>query len=86
MRIKLIGTLLLVGTLAGCATAPGMEHGGMNHEEMMLHCQMMEQHEGQAGQDATHHDPAEHGGMSHEEMRRHCASMRDGAGAPAPQH
>ena len=84
MQIKLMGTLLLVSILASCATAPSMEHGGMSHEEMMRHCQMMEQHEGQAGQDATHHDPAEHGGMSHEEMMRHCAEMR--AGTSAPQH
>ena len=79
MRIKLIGALLLVGTLASCATAPGMEHGGMNHEEMMRHCQMMEQHETQPGQSAMQHNPAEHGGMSHEEMMRHCATMRSGS-------
>jgi hypothetical protein len=76
MRKNLMATLLLASALAGCATAQGMEHGGMGHAEMMRHCQMMEQHAAEGGHNATHHDPAQHGGMSHEEMVRHCAEMR----------
>ncbi len=79
-----MAALASLAVLSGCATAQDMGHGAMSQEEMMRHCQMMEQHEGQAGHDATNHDPAEHGGMSHEDMVRHCAEMR--AGAPAPQY
>jgi hypothetical protein len=53
-----------------------MGHQAMSHEEMMRHCQMMEQHQGQGGHDPAEHDPAQHGGMNHEEMMRHCAEMR----------
>jgi hypothetical protein len=85
MQMSWMAALASLAVLSGCATAQDMDHGAMSHEEMMRHCQMMEQHEGgQAGHDATNHDPAEHGGMSHEDMMRHCAEMR--AGAPAPQY
>lgn len=78
MRFGLLTAFSLAAALGGCATAAheGMNHGAMNHEEMMRHCQMMEQHQAQGGHDAAEHDPAQHGGMSHEEMMRHCAEMR----------
>jgi hypothetical protein len=80
-----MAALASLAVLSGCATAQGMSHGKMSHEEMMRHCQMMQAHQGE-GTAAAHadHDPAQHGGMSHEEMMRHCAEMR--AGAPGPQH
>lgn len=81
MRLNWTFALASLAVLGGCATAHGMGHGMMNHEEMMRHCQAMQEHHG----DAAHHpdhDPARHGGMSHEEMMRHCAEMRDGEAAP----
>ena len=89
MRFSLIVALLSVAALSGCATAHGMGHGGMSHEEMMRHCQMMEEHQPQGGHDPAEHDRAQHGGMSHDEMMRQCAVMRDQHGAPerpAPPH
>ena len=77
MRYRLIAALVAGAALSGCAH--GMGHAEMSHEEMMRHCQMMEQHQAQAGQGPAQYDPAQHGGMSHEEMMRHCASMRDAA-------
>ncbi len=79
MRAEMIAALLSAAVLGGCATAHDMEHQTMSHEEMMRHCQMMEQHQAQGGHEATEHDPAQHGGMSHEEMMRHCATMRTGS-------
>ncbi len=79
MQIKFLSAFALIGVLTSCATAPVTESSGMSHEEMMRHCQMMEQHETQPGQSAMQHNPAEHGGMSHEEMMRHCATMRSGS-------
>lgn len=76
MRFGLIATLLATAVLGGCATAQGMGHHGMSHEEMMRHCQMMEQHQASGGHDPAEHDPAQHGGMSHQEMVQHCAEMR----------
>lgn len=76
MRAGMIATLLSAAALGGCATAQGAQHQTMSHEEMMRHCQMMEQHQAQGGHDPAEHDPAQHGGMSHEEMMRHCAEMR----------
>ncbi len=75
MRINVLVIAAAIGSLAGCAHH-GMNHGAMSHEEMMRHCQMMEQHAGAGGRDASQHDPARHGGMSHEEMQRHCEAMR----------
>jgi len=77
MRVGLIAALVSAAALGGCATANGMDHGAMSHDEMMRHCQMMEQHQAQGGHDGAQHDPAQHGGMSHEEMVRHCAMMRE---------
>jgi hypothetical protein len=78
MRFGTILALAALGVLSGCATAQGMQHGAMSHEEMMRHCAMMEQHQAQGEGNAAHrHDPARHGGMSHEEMVRHCAMMRE---------
>ena len=76
MRRDLMATLLLMSVLAGCATAQGLQHGGMDRAEMMRHCQMMEQHAGEGEHNAAHHDPAQHGGMCHDEMMQHCAEMR----------
>ncbi len=74
MRIHIVCLLALGGVLAGCAH--GMQHGAMSHDEMMRHCQEMEQHQAQGAHDAAEHDPAAHGGMTHDEMMRHCAAMR----------
>lgn len=76
MHAGLIAAFLSVGVLAGCATAQGMGHGSMSQEEMMRHCQMMEQHQARGGHNPAEHNPAQHGGMSHEEMMRRCAEMR----------
>ncbi len=81
MRSGMIALALLsAAALGGCATAHGMghgmEHGNMSHEEMMRHCQMMEQHQAQGGHNPAEHDPAQHGGMTHEQMMQHCAEMR----------
>ncbi len=78
MRIGLLTVVLSAAALAGCASAghDGMGHGAMTHEEMMRHCQMMEQHQSEGNHDSAEHDPAQHGGMSHEDMMRHCAQMR----------
>lgn len=88
MQVKFLGAFALVGILTGCATAPVMENSGMSHEEMMRHCQMMEQHQAQGGHDASEHDPARHGGMTHEQMMQHCAEMRaqHSGEEPAPSH
>jgi multimeric flavodoxin WrbA len=88
MRSGMIAALFSVATLGGCATGQGMGHQTMSHEEMMRHCQMMEQHQARSGHDPAEHDPAQHNGMSHEEMMRHCAEMRGqhtGDEPPAPQ-
>ncbi len=76
MRSGLIAMFFATTALGGCATAQGMGHPNMSHDEMMQHCQMMEQHQAQGAQDPAEHDPAQHGGMSHDEMMRHCAEMR----------
>ena len=81
MRFGMIAVLLSTAALGGCATAQGMGHPAMSHEEVMQHCRMMEQHQGQGGHDPARPDPAQHGGMSHEEMARHCAAMRHDASA-----
>lgn len=83
MRSGLIATLLSAAALSGCATAQGMDHRSMNHEEMMRHCQMMAQHQAQGGHDPAEHDSSRHGGMSHEEMMQHCAAMQRDATAPS---
>jgi hypothetical protein len=76
MRKSLFATALLAGVLAGCATAQGRDHGAMSHEDMMRHCEMMEQHDAEGGRDSSNHAAAQHGGMSHEEMMQHCAEIR----------
>lgn len=83
MRFRLLTAFLSATALSSCATAAhvGMGHGSMSHEEMMQHCQMMEQHRGEGARDHAGHDPAQHGGVSHEAMMRHCAQMRDQPGA-----
>jgi len=73
MRIAMIAAI--ASLLAGCAHQD-MNHGAMSHDEMMRHCQMMEQHASAGGHDASRHNPAEHGGLSHEEMQRRCEAMR----------
>lgn len=83
MRIGVLAVIAGVSLIAGCAHH-GMDHGSMSREEMMRHCEMMAEHEGEGGHDPGHHDPAQHVGMSHEDMMRHCAEMR--AGETAPQH
>lgn len=83
MRIGWIAALLSAAALSGCSTANGMSHGAMSHEDMMRHCQMMEEHQAQGGHDGAQHDPGQHGGMSHEEMVRHCATMREHQGGGA---
>ena len=80
MRSGMIAAFMSAAALGGCATAPGMQHGAMSHEEMMRHCQMMDQHQAQSGHGPAMHDPAQHGGMSHEEMMQRCAEMRGQAG------
>jgi len=75
MRSGMIAAFLAASALGSCATAQGMGHG-MSHEQMMQHCQMMEQHQAAGEHNPADHDPAQHGGMSHEEMMRHCAEMR----------
>jgi hypothetical protein len=75
MRTGFLALIAAASLLAGCAHH-GMNHGAMSQDEMMRHCQMMEQHGAASGHDASHHDPAQHGGMSHEEMQRHCEAMR----------
>ncbi len=84
MQMSWMAALASLAVLSGCATAQDMGHGAMSHEEMMRHCQMMEEHHSDGTAAHADHNPAEHGGMSHEDMMRHCAEMR--AGAPAPQH
>ena len=84
MRLGLIAAGLSAATLSGCAMMQGMGHGGMSHDEMMSHCQMMEQHQAQGGQGPAEYDPAQHGGMSYEEMMRQCAAMHDQHGATEP--
>jgi hypothetical protein len=84
MRFGIIAALLSAAALSGCATAHGMGYQTMSHEEMMRHCQMMEQHQEQGGHDHAEHDPAQHGGMSREQMMQHCAEMR--AHGAQPQH
>ena len=65
-----------------------MNHGAMSHEEMMRHCQMMEQEAAAqppgspAASGAMDHGAMSHDGMSHEEMMRQCETMRRQA-APA---
>jgi len=86
MQMSWMAALASLAVLSGCATAQGMDHGEMSHEEMMRHCQMMQEHQGEGTAAHAEHNPAEHGGLSHEEMMRHCAEMRDVANAPAPQH
>lgn len=91
MRFGFIAALASSAVLAGCASMQGMQHGAMNHDEMMRKCQMMQQH--QSGDAGAAHDPAQHGGMSHqdmmhggmshEDMMRHCAMMQNQAGAGA---
>jgi len=81
MRSEIIATLLSAAVLGGCATTQGMGQQAMSHEEMMQHCRMMEQHQGQGSHDPAGHDPAQHGGMSHEDMMRHCAAMQHDASA-----
>lgn len=77
MQLSWIVALAAFAVFGGCATpAQDMGHGPMSHEEMMRHCQMMQEHDGAEAH--TNHDPAQHGGMSHEEMMRHCAEMRAG--------
>lgn len=75
MRKNLVVTLLLAGALASCATAQGRGRAAMSHEEMVRHCQMMEQDVAQGGHNSSHHGAGRHGGTSHEEMARHCAEM-----------
>lgn len=75
MRVGLIAALFSAAALSGCATANGMSHGAMSHEEMTRHCQMMQEHQAQGGHDGAQHDPAQHGAMSHEEMVQRCARM-----------
>ncbi|MEQ1707923.1 MAG: hypothetical protein ABL864_06295 [Terricaulis sp.] len=94
MRIAIISVLSSIALLGGCATA-GMGHGRMSHEEMMRHCQMMEQHAAAAqpqgtppasdamGHGAMSHDGMSHDGMSHEQMMRHCEMMQRQQAAPA---
>jgi len=81
MRFGMFAVLLSAAALGGCATAQGMGHAAMSHEEMMRHCRMMEQHQTQDGHDSAGHDPAQHGSMSHEEMMQHCAAMQHDASA-----
>ncbi|MBX3431226.1 MAG: hypothetical protein KF779_16690 [Hyphomonadaceae bacterium] len=81
MRFGMIAVFLSAAALGGCATGQGMGHQAMSHEEMMQHCRMMEQHQGQGGHNPARHDPAQHGGMSHEEMMQHCAAMQHDASA-----
>ena len=89
MRIAIISVLSSIALLGGCATA-GMGHGRMSHEEMMRHCQMMEQHAAAAqpqgtppASDAMGHGAMSHDGMSHEQMMRHCEMMQRQQAAPA---
>lgn len=85
MQLGWMTALAAAAVLGGCASPQGMGHEAMNHEEMMRHCQMMQEH---AGEGAAHanHDPARHGGMSHEDMMRHCAQLRAGAGQASAPH
>lgn len=85
MKLGWMAALAAATALGGCASAQGMGQGAMNHEEMMRHCQMMQEHSGDAAAGANH-DPARHGGMSHEDMMRHCAEMRTGASGATPSH
>lgn len=84
MQMGWMAALASLALLGGCATAQGMNHGAMSHEEMMRNCQMMQEHHGDGAAAHADHNPEGHGGMSHEEMMRHCAEMR--AGEAAPQH
>lgn len=84
MQLSWMAALASLAVLGACATAQGMGHGAMSHEEMMRHCQMMQEHHGDGSDAHANHNPTRHGGMSHEEMMRHCAEMR--AGEAAPEH
>lgn len=86
MKLGWMAALAAAAVLGGCASAQGMGQGAMNHEEMMRHCQMMQEHAGDETAAPANHDPARHGGMSHEDMMRHCAEMRAGAGGASPPH
>lgn len=86
MHLGWMAALASLAVLGGCASAHGMGHGAMNHEEMMRHCQMMQERHGEGTAAHADHDLAQHGGMSHEDMMRHCAEMRAGAGEAAPHH
>jgi hypothetical protein len=79
----MIVALFSAAALGGCATAQGMGRQTMTHEEMMRHCQMMEQHQAHDGHDSAEHDPAQRGAMSHDEMMRHCVEMQHDATAQA---
>lgn len=88
MRFAVISALSSVALLGGCATA-GMDHGAMSHEDMMRHCQMMEQQAAEqppgspAASGAMDRGAMSHDGMSHEEMMRQCETMRRQQAAPA---
>jgi hypothetical protein len=86
MHLGWMAALASLTALGACASAQGMGHGAMSHEEMMRHCQMMQERHGAGTAAHADHDPAQHGGMSHEEMMRHCAEMRPGVGEAATQH
>jgi hypothetical protein len=86
MKLGWMAALAAVAVLGGCAGAKGMGHGAMNHEQMMRHCKMMEENQGDGAAAHANHDPARHGGMNHEDMVRHCAEMRAGAGEATPPH
>lgn len=74
MRFALWTTLLSVTALTSCAMADheGMGHTAMSHEEIMRHCQMMEENQGHG-----EHMSGMHRGTGHEQMMQHCAQMRD---------
>lgn len=74
MRSATIAALVSVAVLGGCAH--GMGRQTMSDEEMLRHCQMMEQHQVGDAHEAAEHDGAQHSGMSHEEMMQHCAELR----------
>ena len=88
MRIVLISAFLSIGLLGGCASM-GMGHGEMSHEEMMRHCERMQQHAGEQppgtppATGAMDHGAMNHDGMTHEEMMRHCEMMQRQQAAPA---
>jgi len=43
MKMGWMAALAALAVLGGCASAQGMGHGAMNHEEMTRHCQMMQE-------------------------------------------